>query len=201
MRHAAPLSINIILGGNQGANEEGEVHAHYGVIAPDNVTLLVMGTVDHAGTGCRCSAHANARGIMGYLMQVDAPVVIADMEAGLEHVGRGTIEHADALLIVVEPYYRALETGRRVHSLAADLGVPRIYTVANKVRTLTEETAVRAFCDQHELNLIAVLPFDEQAIVAEAAGLTLLDVNPEGILVRAIANLAAGLERALNGTE
>lgn len=171
-----------------------EVIQQYGIAAPDGVTLLVMGTVDHAGVGCRCNAHAAARGIMGCLMQADAPVVISDMEAGLEHLGRGTVEHADALLILIEPYYRALEAGRRMCELAAELGVPRIYAVANKIRVPDEETAVRAFCDQHGLRLLAALPFDDRARNAEADGLALLDADPDGPLARGIAGLAAALK-------
>ena len=174
-----------------------EVIKQYGVSAPDGVTLLVMGTVDHAGVGCRCNAHAAARGIMGHLMQADAPVVISDMEAGLEHLGRGTVEHADALLILIEPYYRALEAGRRMYELAAELGVPRIYAVANKIRVADEETAVRAFCEQHGLRLLAVLPFDDRARSADANGLSLLETNSDGPLARAIAGLAEALKQEL----
>ena len=174
-----------------------EVIKQYGVAAPDDVTLLVMGTVDHAGAGCRCNAHAAARGIMGHLMQADAPVVISDMEAGLEHLGRGTVEHADALLILIEPYYRALEAGRRMYELAAELGVPRIYAVANKIRVADEETAVRAFCEQHGLRLLAVLPFDDRARSADANGLSLLETNSDGPLARAIAGLAEALKQEL----
>lgn len=174
-----------------------EVIKQYGVSAPDGVTLLVMGTVDHAGVGCRCNAHAAARGIMGHLMQADAPVVISDMEAGLEHLGRGTVEHADVLLILIEPYYRALEAGRRMVALAAELGVPRIYAVANKIRVADEETAVRAFCEQHGLRLLAILPFDDRARSADANGLSLLETNSDGPLARAIAGLAEALKREL----
>ncbi len=189
-------------------SEDGKAYVHltiplneliqqYGVTAPHGVTLLVMGTVDHAGVGCRCSAHAAARGIMGHLMQADAPVVISDMEAGLEHLGRGTVEHADVLLILIEPYYRALEAGRRMYALAAELGVPRIYAVANKIRVADEETAVRAFCEQHGLRLLAVLPFDDRARSADANGLSLLETNSDGPLARAIAGLAEALKREL----
>lgn len=174
-----------------------EVIKQYGVAAPDDVTLLVMGTVDHAGVGCRCNAHAAARGIMGHLMQADAPMVISDMEAGLEHLGRGTVEHADALLILIEPYYRALEAGRRMYELAAELGVPHIYAVANKIRVPDEETAVRAFCEQHGLRLLAALPFDDRARSADANSLSLLEANPDGPLARAIAGLAEALKREL----
>ena len=178
-----------------------EVIKQYGVAAPDGVTLLVMGTVDHAGVGCRCSAHAAARGIMGHLMQADAPIVISDMEAGLEHLGRGTVEHADALLILIEPYYRALEAGRRMKELAAELGVPRIYIVANKIRQPDEETAIRSFCEQHQLRLLATLPFDDSARGAEANGLSLLDAQPDSPLARGIADLAVALEENCKGVK
>lgn len=186
-------------------SEDGKAYVHltipmdqiigeYGVGAPDNVTLLVMGNVDHAGVGCRCNAHAAARGLMGHLLQTGAPVVVTDMEAGLEHLGRGTLENADALLIVVEPYYRALETGRRVEKLARELGIPRVYTVANKIRTEAEEEAVRAYCAQNGLQLIATLPFDPALLQAEAAGKSLLDIDPASPFVRAVAGLAEILE-------
>lgn len=170
-----------------------EVEREYGVAAPDQVTLLVMGTVDHAGVGCRCSAHSAARGIMAYLLQSNGRPVIADMEAGLEHLGRGTVKHADALLVVVEPYYRALEAGRRIQQLAVELGVPRIYAVANKIRNGAEEEAVRTFCSRHQIRLLGTLPFDEQVRVAEGEERGLLDIAPGSPLVTAIRNLLDSL--------
>lgn len=178
-----------------------DIRGEYGISAPDGVTLLVMGTVDHAGVGCRCSAHAAARGIMGRLIEADAPVVIADMEAGLEHLGRGTIEHADALLTVVEPYYRALETGRRVQALALELGVPRVYTIANKIRGQAEEAAVSAYCRQNDLILIATIPYDEQVLQAEVSNSTPLDADPNGPFTKAIATLAETLIHTLSETD
>ncbi|MDX1665330.1 MAG: hypothetical protein R3272_16170, partial [Candidatus Promineifilaceae bacterium] len=170
-----------------------EVRRRYGIAAGERVELLLMGTVDHAGVGCRCSAHASARGIMGHLFLADAPVVLADMEAGLEHLGRGTVEHADALLVVVEPYFRALEAGQRIEQLARELGVPRIYIVANKIRSDAEAQAIRAFCDRHRLELLAALPYDEAALAAEMAETTLLEMAPQGPLAHALDDLADAL--------
>ena len=178
-----------------------EVRRRYAVPAGEGVELMVMGTVDHAGVGCRCSAHASARGIMGHLFRADAPIVLADMEAGLEHLGRGTVEHADALLVVVEPYFRALEAGQRIRKLAQELGVPRVFVVANKVRSQTEEEAVRAFCARHRLPLLAVLPFDEAALAAEMAETTLLETAPDGPLGSALAALADQLLNQVGAPE
>lgn len=119
-------------------DEDGEAHVHlhepveeliarYGMQAPDGVRLLVMGQVLRASIGCRCEAHAVARGITDHLLSGGervADVTLLDMEAGLEHLGRGTVEHVDVLLIVVEPYYRALEAGMRIRDLAAQLHIP-----------------------------------------------------------------------------
>ena len=116
------------------------------------------------------------------------------MEAGLEHLGRGTTEHADVLLIIVEPYYRALEAGRHTKELASELGIPRIYALANKIRSEAEETAVRAFCRQHDMSLIATIPFDEQIWLAEAQGVGVVDADPDGPFVTAIRELVRKLD-------
>lgn len=175
-----------------------ELTQQYGIRAPDNVTLLTMGHVDHAGVGCRCTAHAAARGIMGHLWQANGSVIVTDMEAGLEHMGRGTTEHADALLIVLEPYYRALEAGQRIKQLALDLGIPRIYAIANKIRTEAEATAVRTYCQQHELPLLAIIPFDEEIITAEVNGRTILETQPDSPFVQAINDLVSKLFEEIN---
>jgi len=178
-----------------------QVEREYGVAVPDNVTLLVMGQVNHAGVGCRCSAHASARGMMDQLWQADSPVIITDMEAGLEHLGRGTTEHADVLLIVIEPYYRALEAGRRVQKLAIELGIPRIYAVANKIRSEADETAVHTFCSQHDMPLIATIPFDEHILTAEANGVGMIDANPDGPFVTAVAKLIIQIDQKMNNEQ
>lgn len=178
-----------------------QLKQQFGISAPDNVTLLTMGNVDHAGVGCRCTAHAAARGIMDHIWQDNGSVIVTDMEAGLEHMGRGTTEHADALLIVMEPYYRALEAGQRIRNLAIDLGIPRIFAVANKIRTETEETAVAAYCRQHDIPLLASIPYDEQLITAEMNGRTILDANPDSPFVQAINRLVNQLFDEVNDSQ
>ena len=166
--------------------------ADYGVPAPDGVQLLVMGRVLEASAGCRCEAHAVARGITGHLVG-EADVAVLDMEAGLEHLGRGTTEHVDILLIVVEPYYRALEAATRIHDLAVQLNVPQIVVVANRIRTDREHEAVVQHCINHSLDLVAAIPYDEAIVEAEQRGLAPIDYAPESPAVQAIRALATGL--------
>jgi CO dehydrogenase maturation factor len=166
----------------------------YGLPAPDNVRLLVMGTVDHAGVGCRCSAHAAARGITAQLT-AEADTAVLDMEAGLEHLGRGTVEHIDTLLVVTEPYFRALEAASRIRDLAAQLGLESVLTVANRVRSDLEREAVEQYCRNHALELAAVIPYDEAVLEAELLGLAPIDHAPDSPAMLAVRVLAESLER------
>ncbi len=115
------------------------------------------------------------------------------MEASIEHLSRGTLRHADVLLIVVEPYYRALETAGRIVRFARDLEIPRIMAVANKVRSTQDEQAIRDYCAGHELEVIGVVPFDERVTDADRTGRALLDAAPDALAARAIAGVAEWL--------
>ena len=159
--------------------------SEYGIPAPDGVQLILTGEVEKASAGCRCEAHAVARGITGHLV-AEADVAVLDMEAGLEHLGRGTVEHVDALLIVTEPYYRSLEAAGRIRDLAAQLNLPHILTIANRVRTPQDEAAIRHYCHKHDLDLVAVIPFDETIMTAEMEGQAVLDVAPYSPAVQAV---------------
>jgi CO dehydrogenase maturation factor len=177
-----------------------EVIARYGIPAPDGVQLLVMGQIDHAGKGCKCRAHAIARNLIGDLLQYNvgaAGDVVVDMEAGLEHLSRGTTKHVDALLAVAEPYYRSLETARRACELATELGIGRVGVVANKVRDEQEDEAIRAYVERHGLRLVGKIPFDEAVMQADRTAGGLLDVGgSDAPAVRALSELADSLVAA-----
>jgi CO dehydrogenase maturation factor len=117
-------------------------------------------------------------------------VCILDTEASPEHLSRGTARYADAMYAVVEPYYKSLETGRRIATLAQDLGLERVQLIANKIRDDRELTAVREFADQNGLELAGVVPFDEALPAAERARRAPLDFAPESPAVQAIGKLA-----------
>ena len=137
-----------------------------------------------------CGAHAAVRHLLGGMMQAIHPVTIVDMEAGLEHLSRGTARHVDTLLVILEPYYKALETGRRAAQLGRELGVKRILGVSNKIRDDADASAVREFAAAHEIPIAAEVPLDERIRKADLAGLAPIDV-PDSPAVAAIASLAA----------
>jgi CO dehydrogenase maturation factor len=168
-----------------------QVRESHSLPGPDGVTLLVMAHphAEDAGTGCFCGMHATVRTLIGSVSEADEDVCILDTEASPEHLTRGTGKYADLMLIVVEPWFKSLETGRRMAELAKALGVERVMLVANKVRDESELEAVREFADRHSLDFLATIPFDERLPEAEREGLAPLDYAAEGPAVKAIAEL------------
>lgn len=101
-------------------------------VTHNGIRLLVMGMVKSAGTGCYCPENAFVKELIGHLLLKDDEVVIMDMEAGIEHLGRGTTGDVDAFIIVVEPGKRSLETAQRVIKLSTELGVKQHHIIINK---------------------------------------------------------------------
>lgn len=118
---------------------------------------------------------------------------IVDLEAGLEHLSRGTARHVQTLLVIGEPYFKSLETANRSFALARDLGIPDVRMVANKVRTPRDEDTVREFAARHALPLTAVVPYDEAVVAADAQGVALIEYQPSAPSVAVIRGLAEDL--------
>lgn len=167
-----------------------DTHAAAG---PDGTRLARMGMPTHAEEGCMCAAHATVSALLTALGDHDDRVAIVDLEASPEHLSRGTARHVDLLLVVAEPYYRALEAARRIAVLAAELPIPRVAVVANKVRAATDAAAVADFCARHGLVLAGEVPWSDAALDADAAGVPLLDRAPEDAAVGAMRSLAGRL--------
>jgi CO dehydrogenase maturation factor len=130
------------------------------------------------------------RGVLGGLVAETSRMTIVDLEAGLEHLSRGTARHVQMLLIVGEPYFKSLETAHRSFTLAQDLGIANVRMVANKVRTPRDEATVREFATRHGLPLAAVVPYDEAVVEADERGAALIEYRPDAPSVEAIRRLA-----------
>ena len=121
-----------------------------------------------------------------------------DMEASIEHMSRGTVRHVDALLVVLEPYYRSMETAGRTVPLARGLGIPHIYGIANKLRSPQDEEAIRAYCRNHELQLIAAIPFDENVTEADRTGRAVIDYDVTSPIVTELSKVADFLQSEIS---
>jgi CO dehydrogenase maturation factor len=168
-----------------------DIMRKYAAHAADNVDLIVMGKPAHgtAGSGCMCASHRAVRGLIAELTDFGEHT-ITDMEAGLEHLKRGTARHVDMMLIVAEPYYRSLEAASRTAELAAELKIPYIKVVANKVRSADDRQAIELYCRQHKIDIIGVVPYDNALIEAERGGQAPVDFAPNSEAITAIREIA-----------
>jgi CO dehydrogenase maturation factor len=166
-----------------------EAHA---VPTPLGPFLLVMGTVRAPGAGCACPAHAVVRNLLRALVGDRDEAVVADMEAGIEHLGRGTAERVDAMLVVTDANQKSLQAAGRILDLAAAAGIPRVMLVGNRVQGGDQEDRIRAFGRRKGVLVAAIIPFDPAVPAAEIAGRTPL-AGPETPAVTAIARLAEDL--------
>ena len=145
----------------------------------NGVKLLVMGTVDVGGSGCVCPEHVMLKSILSALVFRKDDVVIMDMEAGLEHLGRGTAGCMDRFIVVIEPGARSVQTYEKVKQLAADLGVTKVDVVANKIRDDSDREFVRARIPEE--NLLGFISYDPEVIDADRRGLSPYDVSPKAV--------------------
>ena len=145
----------------------------------NGVKLLVMGTVDVGGSGCVCPEHVMLKSILSALTYRKNDVVIMDMEAGLEHLGRGTAMNMDQFIVVIEPGSRSVQTYHNVKRLASDLGVKRVRVVANKIRDDRDEEFIRSAIPAEDL--LGCIHYNREVIDADRQGKSPYDFSPTAI--------------------
>ncbi len=136
----------------------------------DNLKLLVMGTVDKGGDGCVCPASVLLKALLRHMILKKDEIVILDMEAGIEHLGRKTAESVDMMIVVVEPGLKSLETAQRIKKLAGDIGIKNIQAVVNKVSSEEEEVFVREKLHELGIAFLGSIPRDSTVIKADMEG-------------------------------
>ncbi|MDO4633242.1 MAG: carbon monoxide dehydrogenase accessory protein CooC [Eubacteriales bacterium] len=141
----------------------------------NGVRLLVLGTVDTAGGGCVCPEHVMLKRILNNLMLHRKDVVILDMEAGLEHLGRGTTAGMDQFVVVIEPGARSIQTYTNVKRLADGLGVKRVRVVANKVRDEKDEEFIKSRIPEEDL--LGFIHYNSEIIDADRSGASPYDFS------------------------
>ena len=169
-----------------------DIVREFSVKTPFGVDLIVMGTVRSAGSGCTCPANAVVRALLRHLVVERNEVVILDMEAGVEHLGRGTAQHVDTMLVIADANMKSLETAKRIRDLATNAGIKQVFLVGNKIGSGVQKTAVRGFAEKNSLTLLDFVPFDESVMEAEMLGETPLK-NKESAALRAIGKLGEKL--------
>lgn len=156
------------------------------------VRLLEMGAIDSGGSGCICPESALLKTLFTHLLFRQDDILILDMYAGVEHLGRATVDFVDALIIVVEPTRRSLNTAGQIKKLAADIGLNRLWLVGNKV-TGDDRTFLQN--QTPGIPILGFLPADPAVLEADRSGLAVYDYVPP--LKAAAGEMAAALDNAL----
>jgi CO dehydrogenase maturation factor len=166
-----------------------EKHA---VPTPSGVHLMVMGTVKSMGSGCTCPAHSVVRALLRHLMVERDEVVILDMDAGIEHLGRGTAEHVDTMLVVTDANRKSLEVAKTICLMAKNSSIRQAGLVGNRIASPEQEQVVRTFAEKNAISVFGMIPFD-QCVFDNGVNGTPIDEGQSPAL-REISRLAAVLE-------
>ncbi|MDY6965582.1 MAG: AAA family ATPase [Halobacteriota archaeon] len=150
---------------------------NYGVVGPDGVKMLVMGTIERGGGGCACSHNTFLSAFLRHILFKEK-LVILDMEAGIEHLGRGTSKGVDLMVIVVEPGSKSVETAKRIKRLASDLGIKDLAAVINKSNG---SSIIRDKLAKEEISVIGEIPFDDTLVKADLEGRSPIDFGGSAI--------------------
>ncbi len=141
------------------------------------IRLMVTGRIKRGGTGCYCPEGALLQALLTHLLVQRDEVVVLDMEAGIEHLTRGTARAVDRLIIVVEPGRLSIDTAHRISKLAEDIGLENIAVVGNKIRGRQDKEQLAA--SLVGFNLLGFIPYDRAVVEAEMANLPVLDASPQ----------------------
>ena len=131
-----------------------------------------------------CPANYLVRMLLRHILVRRKEIVVADMEAGTEHLARGTAKHVDAMLVIVEPSAKALETARRIRKLAMQMKIRRILLVGNKLLNKKDESIIRTFAEKNNITTLGMIHYDPAVREADLAGKSLFLSFPSSQAVR-----------------
>ncbi len=157
----------------------------------DGVKLLVAGTIKAGGSGCYCPENVLLKNLFQYLVVNKEEIVILDMEAGIEHLGRGTCENMDALIIVIEPGFRSIQTARAIKKMSGDLGIKDLYVVINKVRTDEDRKILSG--SLNDFIILGEIPYSEKVRESDIKNFSPCNADEE--FIESIRKIAAGLNK------
>jgi CO dehydrogenase maturation factor len=145
----------------------------------DGITLLMMGKAKTASSGCYCPENVLLKQLLKHLVVERDEIVIADMEAGIEHMTRGTSEAVDAFIVVVEPGQRSIQTANTVKEMAKGLGVKKVFFVANKIRTDADIEFLKS--NIKDVQFLGALRFNQSLMDSDIKGISPFHGSPEAV--------------------
>jgi CO dehydrogenase maturation factor len=155
----------------------------------NGIKLMVMGRLKKGGSGCYCPENALLEALVAHILLRRDEVVIIDMEAGIEHLGRATARAVDKMIIVVEPGKGSIETAYRIRELAKDIGLENIAVVANKIRS--EQDRNFLISTMPDFEFLGFIPYDQSIIEAGLGNFPLINSGPA--VISRVQDIAARL--------
>ena len=144
-----------------------------------NIKFMRLGEVKKGGGGCICPESTLLKALVTHIVLARDEVVVMDMEAGIEHLGRATASAVDKLIVVVEPGRRSIETAGNIRMLAGDIGLKNILLVGNKIRGDKDEAFLKE--NLPDFDFLGFMPYDEALIEADLEGISPFEVNTPAI--------------------
>lgn len=170
--------------------EVSDIAEKYATVHND-VALLVLGAIEGGGSGCACPESTLIRALITDLVLYKDDALVMDMEAGIEHLGRGTTRGVDSIIIVLEPGQRSIDSAHRVIRMAGEIGLKNIQLVANKIYGQEDEKFIRDAFPNYDL--LGVIPYSEQFRQSDRNGQSVLD-NLDSELLKNFENILKKLE-------
>jgi CO dehydrogenase maturation factor len=141
----------------------------------ENIKLMRLGGVKKGGAGCICPESTLLRMLVMHIVLARDEVVVMDMEAGIEHLGRGTARAVDKLIVVVEPGRRSIETAGHIRRLASEIKLDRVVLVGNKIRSESDEEFLKE--NLPDFGFLGFLPYSDALIEADLNGKSPFDID------------------------
>lgn len=141
------------------------------------VKLLILGSVPQGGGGCFCPENVLLKNLLSHLFIQRNETVIVDMEAGLEHLGRGSTSYVDAFIVVVEPGMRSIQTALQIKKLASDLGIKRVFVVGNKVHADEDRQVITENLD--DFPVLGLMAYNPKVLEADRKGISPYDIDEQ----------------------
>ena len=168
----------------------------YDLKGDGTLKLMVMGTIEKGGDGCICPATVFLKALLRNIIVKKEEVVILDMEAGIEHLGRRTAESVDTMIVVVEPGLKSLETAKRIKNLSYDIGIMNILAVLNKCSSNDEKNFIGKKLLEMDIDLIGTIPMDKKVVMSDMEGEPLMQYKNSSAL-KSVKSIAKILEDRL----
>jgi len=174
-----------------------DVVERFGVIGPENVNILVMGTVVQAAAGCLCPENALLNSVMRYINLRENEVILMDTQAGVEHFGRALADGFNQALLITDPTFNSVQVVKHAAKLAKDLNIPYVHLVVNKVRSEKDIKKVNDILGDtvHLFTEQFYIPYEEKLIECEPGVEPVIDMEPSTAFIEKLKELQRRMER------